>query len=306
VSLRKPVKFILEILGPVCLTSGTLLIIPGIWLVTSQIILGTPLAAAIIPLIFTVSSIAMIFLGVLVNSAVERDNRLEERSYLLPPLPTDLSQRQIFTPVVPKEAMCSSCGFANHSGAYFCEACNSPLWNSGTPRGEPPDPVTVKERRSSIIARHRLKRRLVIAGIVVLLITPLASSLALGYTIVNRTSFTVGSAIFIPGPSPTNGTLLYDADFVSPKSPYAEPFMGSYAAIFHNTSMAVSIGSYEAFVGTDLFRFNAEISRVSLTAINGTTIAVVFTGIIHYSLYYQQVRLSSTMVCGFYCARGVV
>jgi hypothetical protein len=303
VSLSKPVKFILEILGPLCLTSGILLIIPGIWLVTTQLGVERPLAAEIIPLIFMVSSIVLMLSGFVINRAVERDNELEERSYLLPPLPTDLSKRQIFTHVVPKEAMCPSCGFANHSGAYFCEACNSPLWSSGTPRGQPPDPVTVKERRSSMIARHRLKRRLVIAVIVVLLITPLASSLGLGYTIVNHTFFTVGSAIFIPDPSPTSGILLFDADFFSPTSMHAEPVTGSYAATLHNTSIAFSLGSYDAFVGTDIVHFNAEISGVSLTAMNGTTIAVVFTGIIHYSLYYQQVRLSSTMVCGFDCAR---
>jgi hypothetical protein len=306
VSLRKPVKFILEILSPVCLISGILLIIPGIWLISNQVLLETPLAAEIIPLIFIVLSIALILSAFLINRAVERDNQLEERSYLLPPLPTDLSQRQIFTHVVPRETMCPSCGFANHSGAYFCEACNSPLWSIGTPRGQPPDPVTVNERRSSIIARHRLKRGLVRAVIIVLLITPLASNLALGYTTVNHTSFTVGSVIFIPVSSSTNGTLLFDADFVSPIPPYTEPVMGSYAATFHNTSMAVSIGSYEAFIGLDLFHFNAEISRVSLTAINGTTITVTYAGIIRFSLYFQQVRLSSTMVCGFYCARGQV
>ena len=300
VSIRKAANLIFEMLGPLCVIASLWLFIPGIWLLSAQVGFGVPVAGNGLAITFLASATILLTTGLLMIKTVEIEEKKEEESYLLPPLTPPPSAPKSHQIILPKESDCPSCGYTNHHGSYFCEACNTPLWGPGTPKGPPPAEAEVEKRRHRIMAIRLFKRRIVIAAIVTVLVSPLVLNLTLGYLVVSSGSLTVNSPYFENLPSTTNGTLLVYVN-ISCTVPCFDLTGGSYYATINNSPFPSTYGAYPVHRNQTSWEYNLAIGKVSPTEVKGSTVQVTYTGIAHYSLYYQSVKWTGSAVCGRGC-----
>jgi hypothetical protein len=246
------------------------------------------------------------------------NKRLDEEDYSLieTPVPrTDFSIEKSALSLRSSEThSCPSCGYRNPGSIFFCQACNSELWRSGTPHITPRPASLIERKMKRVVAIRRIRGKIVPIVIVASIIGAVASNLFVGYEMVNGTSFRIRAAYFQSGTTSGYGDLLISADLeFTGQTPLDSPNQigqfgrASYVAVLKTTAIPISPCITDRVYTTahDFISCDLTIGNVSLTTLLGSHMEVTLAGIIHYYLYYHTVMLSDSVVLASTCTSNI-
>lgn len=171
---------------------GLFLIMGGSMLVGIAIVEGQALSPDSLGVVLLTSGAALVLIATMI---VKDDGDEEEENYRslgsVGSKAGSSRKRSSYVSQLSVAHICPSCSYVNNREVFFCDACNSPMWPEGTPRGRPLAREIVERRRMMIIARRNATKILLIGVVVILATTPVWGLVVTGYVAVNATQLTM-------------------------------------------------------------------------------------------------------------------
>ena len=233
-------EVVLRLLGVVSYVGAIFLLFGGFFILGVDIIEGHVIYANSLGVVFTTSGTALFLMAAMVLKEEDEPDDGDYPPLSMLPVPKYFSSQSASDLSRSSEAhMCPSCGYENHHGVFFCEACNSPLWPLGTPNVKPLDRAVVEKRRMRIAARGKATRILLIGAILIIGTTPIWSFAVTGYEAVNGTQLTI-QVVDNRSQVGTLGTVDVEAFL----STYAIPGKGELLAPAFTLTMARTVVSH--------------------------------------------------------------
>ena len=296
ISVRKATNVAFEFLGPLLQITGIMLFLFGAFVFGWDYldVPHTPFTVTDAGVVLPASGIVLLIIGSIIVRSVEVDPEAKYRLDPLPSGPAELSRERFeYSPAPPRASSRPSCGYVNQDGGFFCAACNSALWPSGTPTKQPLTRSVVEGRTRRRIAIGKAKRIFILSIVAFAAVSPVLVLLTVGYLAVNEASLTVYSASFSSDSGQSTGNLIVNWYLVSRTAGnFPDPSDLSYW-ITINGSHRLTAPSPQALIRADCVMVPGLVG----SELNESTVRFTVTGVVSESVWRQQITRSTSLTC---------